>query len=201
MNFIEMVEISNIQIKKASEYKDDHIENGLEHVLTVMIDKDHYAMIYLNQMFTVPEHAETHNFDVLQHSIMTEEDRLQWEIFEIIGIPAADDENQNCTPQDYENNNIYKDIRIPAADDDNLGTPMPADTTKSNGISKRTTFNKAFICLKKKLGKFCTPAHADENNSIYKDGNYVTGSTVHDDEYNRIYKATTIYTLMQILKL
>ncbi|XP_050435442.1 uncharacterized protein LOC126842472 [Adelges cooleyi] len=90
MKYIELVEISNLQILKASNYKDDHIENGLVHVLTVMINADHWAINYLNQMFTVPEHAKTLNFDLLQ------------------GIPAAKDENQSSTAHDNEHKRIYK---------------------------------------------------------------------------------------------
>ncbi|XP_050431233.1 uncharacterized protein LOC126839858 [Adelges cooleyi] len=126
-----------------------------------MIDKDNYATRYFNQMFTVPEHAETHIFDYLQHSIMTEEHFLQQDIFNILGI-RADKPKSIPNPAD-----TTKSIRA----DKPISIPNPADTTKS------------------------TPAHADENDNIYKDGNYVRGSTVHNDEYNRIYKATNTETL------
>ncbi|XP_050427360.1 uncharacterized protein LOC126837487 [Adelges cooleyi] len=106
---------------------------------------------------------------------MTERDRLQQQIFNIIGIRAD------------------KPKSIPAAKDENQKIPMPADKTKSDGISKCTTFNNARKILTKKL--CCTPAHADENDNIYKDGNYVTGSTMPNDENNRIYRATCTETL------
>ncbi|XP_050427361.1 uncharacterized protein LOC126837488 [Adelges cooleyi] len=125
--------------------------DGLEHVLTVMIDKDYYGTEYLNQMFIVPEHADTKIYDSLEHSIMTEKYKLQQDILYIIGIRAD------------------KPKIIPAANDEKQKIPMPADTTKSDGISKSTTFNNARKIVKRKL---CC-------------------STMHDDEYKRIYYATS----------
>ncbi|XP_050439593.1 uncharacterized protein LOC126845073 [Adelges cooleyi] len=99
LNYIELVEISNAQLQKAK------VANGkgLENVLTNMIDVEHYNMKNYNQMFTVPELAETHNYNLLQKAIMTEKYDLQPKIFDIIGnavdepksIPVADESNQS----------------------------------------------------------------------------------------------------------
>ncbi|XP_050431177.1 uncharacterized protein LOC126839805 [Adelges cooleyi] len=100
MDYIELVEISNEQLRKASAHKVQIIESqtfidGLEHVLTDMINTGHCEMKHYNQMFTVPERAQTHNFDLLQDAINTEKYTLQKKLLETIGITAADDKNQS----------------------------------------------------------------------------------------------------------
>ncbi|XP_050434235.1 uncharacterized protein LOC126841687 [Adelges cooleyi] len=102
--YINMVELLNLQIQKASGYNDDYIGNGLEHVIKDFLQSNGYDSKFMNEMFTVPEHALTYNFNYLQGAcimghlqsiIMTQSHTLQRKLFQTLGIPMVDTNQSN----------------------------------------------------------------------------------------------------------
>ncbi|XP_050431175.1 uncharacterized protein LOC126839803 [Adelges cooleyi] len=141
MDYIESVEISNAQLREATDPKVANGE-GLDNVLTNMIDVEHYKMKVYNQMFTVPELSETHNFNLLQDAISIEKYTLQPKIFKIIGIAAGKLKN------------------IPVDDDSNQISTIPADTTKGKETLKCPTLSgNAKMCLTESFKKICDPQY------------------------------------------
>ncbi|XP_050444013.1 uncharacterized protein LOC126847678 [Adelges cooleyi] len=84
--YINMVELLNLQIQKASDINDDK-GNGLEHAIKNIVHTNCNPMRFLFDMFTVPELALTGNFEFLQGSINTQTHTLQQKLFKFLGIP------------------------------------------------------------------------------------------------------------------
>ncbi|XP_050431179.1 uncharacterized protein LOC126839808 [Adelges cooleyi] len=143
--YINMVELLNLQIQKASGYNDDYIGNGLERVIEGVLRTNCSPSRYVIEMFTVPELALTYNFDYLQDSILTQTDNLQQELFQNLGIPIVYPNKSNeilrittlGKTRTYLTgkalHNLHKQIiDIPALDDKNQ------TVTKHNDIDKRS---------------------------------------------------------------
>ncbi|XP_050426349.1 uncharacterized protein LOC126836761 [Adelges cooleyi] len=104
-----MVEITNTKIKEASDFKDDFIKNGLEHVFTAILDENKYPMKYLCWMFIVPERAVIRHFFITPNS-MAIQVQLQEHIFASTGIPMHAETANILSIHDRTKQRNYRDI-------------------------------------------------------------------------------------------
>ncbi|XP_050431216.1 uncharacterized protein LOC126839836 isoform X2 [Adelges cooleyi] len=169
IKYINMVELTNLQIQRASGYNDDYIGNGLELVIKCFIQTNCFDSKSINEMFTVPELAVTCNFDHLQGSRLIQTHTLQQKLFQTLGIPMIyPNENNEILrittlgkKRTYLTGKALHNLRnqisdIPSLDDKNQTVTVHDDKYKTiykatrRAIIKLTKLGKARRLLTKK---------------------------------------------------